>query len=96
MIENSKILSLEFYNYKGIFTGSLKGMRYRIEKVTKEEEQAVFLAHAWKEPYNFEVTPKEEMEKKEFEFSEEGKQEMVEWLNILYGKKYGIKQDEKK
>lgn len=96
MIENSKILSLEFYNYKGIFTGSLKGMRYRIEKVTKEEEQSVFLAHVWKEPYNFEVTPEEEMDKKEFSFSEEGKQEMVEWLNILYGKKYEIKQDEQK
>lgn len=96
MIENSKILSLEFYNYKGIFTGSLKGMRYRIEKVTNEEEQVAFLAHAWKEPYNFEVTPKEEMDKKEFAFSEEGKQEMVEWLNTLYGEKYERRRDEKK
>ena len=33
MIEKDKILSLEFYNYKGIFSGSLKGMRYRIEKI---------------------------------------------------------------
>lgn len=95
MIENSKILSLEFYNYKGIFTGSLKGMRYRIEKIKKEEE-AIFLVHVWKEPYNYEATPKEEMDKKEFTFSEEGKQEIVDWLNKLFQEKYEVKEVDEK
>lgn len=97
MIEKSKILSLEFYNHKGIFTGSLKGMRYRIEKVTKEEEkEAVFLVHVWKEPYNYEVTPKEEMEKKQVPFTEEGKETIVDWLNMIYLEKYEIKSIEEK
>lgn len=96
MIENSKILSLEFYNYKGIFTGSLKGMRYRIEKVTEEEKEPVFLVHVWKEPYNYEVTPKEEMDKKTFAFSKEGKQEVVDWLNTMFREKYEKKQVDKK
>lgn len=96
MIENSKILSLEFYNYKGIFTGSLKGMRYRIEKVTEEGKEPVFLVHAWKEPYNYEVTPKEEMDKKTFAFSKEGKQEVVDWLNTMFREKYEKKQIDRK
>lgn len=96
MIQDNKILSLEFYNYKGIFTGSLKGMRYRIEKVTKEEEEPVFLVHAWREPYNYEVTPKEEMDEREFAFSKEGKQEVVDWLNTMFREKYETKQLGKK
>ena len=92
MVEYDKILSLEFYNYKGIFSGSLDGMRYRIEKkkdeVEGEEPKVYFLVHAWKEPYNFDVTPREEMDKKEFEFTNEGKQQLVDWLNQLYTDKF--------
>ena len=94
MIENSKILSLEFYNYKGIFTGSLKGMRYRIEKIVEEGEEAIFWVHVWREPYNYEVTPKVEMDKKKFPFNEDGRKEIVNWLNTIFFEKYEIKPTE--
>lgn len=94
MVEYDKVLSLEFYNYKGIFSGSLLGMRYRIEKKKAEEgeeEKEYFLVHAWKEPYNFDVTPKEEMDEKSFAFTNEGKQELVDWLNDIFEEKYSKK-----
>lgn len=92
-IKKEKILSLEFYNYKGIFTGSLKGMRYRIEK-SGEKEKPCFLVHIWDEPYNYDVTSEEEMEKSEFEFSDEGKENVVRWLNDVYRQKYMKKVEE--
>ena len=88
MIEKDKILSLEFYNYKGIFSGSLKGMRYRIEKIKKEDETDKFLVSVWDEPYSFDVTPEEKITQKEIAFSEEGRGEVVEWLNQYYLENY--------
>ena len=83
MIEKDKILSLEFYNYKGIFSGSLKGMRYRIEKIKKEDETDKFLVSVWDEPYSFDATPEEKIV-----FSEEGRGEVVKWLNQYYLENY--------
>lgn len=88
MIEKDKILSLEFYNYKGIFSGSLKGMRYRIEKIKKEDETDKFLVSVWDEPYSFDVTPKEKITQNEIAFSEEGRGEVVRWLNQYYLENY--------
>ena len=66
LIEKETILSLEFYNYKGIFTGSLKQMRYRICKI-EEEEKKFFEVSVWGGPYNYDVTPEEEMEVQKFD-----------------------------
>lgn len=80
MVEKEKILTLPFYSYKGIFTGSDEGIRYRIAKIS-EEDVDMFEVYVWREPYGFEATPKEEMEKQTFAFTEEGKEELVAWLN---------------
>ena len=88
MIEKDKILSLEFYNYKGIFSGSLKGMRYRIEKIKQEDETDKFLVSVWDEPYSFDATPEEKIVQKEIVFSEEGRGEVVKWLNQYYLENY--------
>lgn len=82
-LRREQILSLEYYNYKGIFTGSMKAMNYRIEK-KEEEENKSFLVHIWKGPYNFEVTSKEEMRKKEFPFTNKGAEEVTDWINNVF------------
>lgn len=97
MIRKEQILSLEYYNYGGVFTGSLNGMRYRVEKVKKKdgqekEEEVFFLVHVWKEPYNYDVTPHEDMKMEKFPFSNEGAQNVADWLNLLYEEEY--KQEE--
>lgn len=82
-LRREQILSLEYYNYKGIFTGSIKAMNYRIEKIDEEEKKS-YLVHIWQGPYNFEVTSKEEMRKKEFPFTDEGAEEATDWINEVY------------
>lgn len=83
MIRKEQILSLEYYRYGGTFTGSFSGMRYRVERIGEEEEYKFFV-HAWEEPYNYETTEKDKMKEIEFPFSEEGAQQVVDWLNGLH------------
>lgn len=81
MIEKAELMPLNYYK-KSVFTGGYRGMRYRIEKVEED-----FLATIWSEPYNFECTKEEEKERERFAFSEEGKAEMVQWLNRRYAER---------
>ena len=70
------ILPFQFYTYKQPFTGSCQGMRYRI--VQKEEDaKAYFEVSVWGEPYAYEHTPPEEIEKQTFPFDTEGYQRVL-------------------
>ena len=59
-------------------------MRYRI--VQKEEDaKAYFEVSVWGEPYAYEHTPPEEIEKQTFPFDTEGYQRVLAWLNEKRG-----------
>lgn len=75
MVTRDTLLNLNFYK-KAAFTGSSQSFCYKIEK--KEEQ---FLASVWNGPYCSDATPEEEKEYKEFEFGEEGLNQIVDWLN---------------
>lgn len=90
MITTDDILNMNFYK-KETFTGSYKGMRYRLKKETEElpgetedappVKRDYFLCHVWPGPYNFAITPEEEKLSATFPFSAEGKQSAVDWMN---------------
>lgn len=85
MIERPELLALDFYKSRP-FTGSDKGIRYRIGKEERqqgegEESKTVLTAYIWPEPFCFEVTPDEKKGSRDFEFSEEGLCEAIAWLN---------------
>ena len=91
MISSDDILSLNFYNYGNSFTGSYQGMRYRIlkQKESKDEEGRIqneegLLTTIWPEPYAYEKTSDELKTTKLFPFSEEGKEQVLEWLNTSW------------
>lgn len=91
MISNEDILSLNFYNYGNPFTGSYKGMRYRIikQKEAKNDEGEVMqplglLVVLWPEPFSFEKTEDALKQSRLFPFSEEGKEQAVAWMNEVY------------
>lgn len=63
-------------------------MRYRIEKLEQE-----FFVTIWPEPYNFETTAEKEKENQRFIFSEEGREEMVQWLNQRYLERQAVWED---
>ncbi|MDD2973404.1 MAG: hypothetical protein PHE02_14865 [Lachnospiraceae bacterium] len=67
------------------FSGSLKGMRYRLHKKKQEEsEDAVIEVCIWPQPYSYDKTAEEEKEYKDFSFDESGRLEIVDWLNRQY------------
>lgn len=73
----------EFYKKGAVLKASFQGMRYQVEMV-KEEEESHLLATIWPEPYCFEKTPEEEKEAKEFPATEEGLDEVHQWLTHSY------------
>lgn len=83
MITTEDVLNLNFYK-KETFTGSYKGMRYRLKKEKNEEDTDIFLCHIWPGPYNFATTADEEKISASFPFSEAGKQEAVDWMNAQW------------
>ena len=91
MITSEDILSLNFYKYGNPFTGSYQGMRYRIilQKATKDEEgnmikEEGLLATIWPEPFAYEKTADELKKTQLFSFSEEGKAQVLDWLNTSW------------
>ncbi len=84
MIEKETFIVLNIIK-KEDFTGSLKGMRYRLSLKREEApENTCIEVTIWPQPYNYARTPDEEKERKEFPFSEEGRVLVVEWLNEQY------------
>lgn len=77
----SKIVSINAIK-KEPFTGSDSGMRYRFEKV--EEGLRTYI---YPEPFSFEKTDPEKITAKDFEFSQEGYDEAIAWINEEFRKK---------
>ncbi len=79
MFTTEDVLNMNFYK-KEKFTGSYRGMRYLLKKDT-EDEKNIFRCYVWPGPYNFATTPDEQKLMAIFDFSAEGKQQAVDWMN---------------
>jgi len=85
MIAKEDILSIGFLK-KQVFTGSYRGMRYRLWKEGGEPDRLV--AEVWPQPYSSETAPEAIREQEAFPFDEGGRAAAVAWLNERYeGKK---------
>lgn len=81
MIQRDMLCKPAFeYIKKERFTGSYCGMRYLYEKVEKEEGKVICARH-WPEPFCFEKTDEEKIISNEFEFSQEGLDAAIDWLD---------------
>ena len=78
MIKRTDLLTLNFYK-KEKFTGSYKGMRYRVEKTDEG-----LMATVWPEPFNWQATPDDQKTSAAFSFDEEGLTQATDWLNNQY------------
>lgn len=87
VIARSDVMPVNFLK-KENFTGSDRGMRYRMEK-GEENGEAVLTVTAWPEPYGFDATPDEKKIRETFAFSEEGIEKGVEWLNRMKEERFG-------
>lgn len=86
MLELKDFMPINFLK-KEKFTGSHKGMRFRMEKLEIEGEEKPGLGVAvWPEPYGYDATPDAEKEKIVLEFNAEGLAKGVDWINEQYEK----------
>ena len=56
-------------------------MRYRLVRKKDGDEDAVLSAAVYPQPYCWEETDDDKKQIQEFPFTEEGRSEMIEWLN---------------
>lgn len=90
MLTYDEILNLHYYE-KTSYTGWMEGMRFLIKREipkttdpeTNEEkaENPIFHVWIWPGPYIFDLTPAEKKKTAKFPFSEEGKKQVVDWIN---------------
>lgn len=76
-----------FYNKKAVLNASFEGMRYQVQQHQEGEEEKVLRATIWPEPFCFEKTPEEKKTTKDFPYSEEGLDQVYEWLCQIYEEK---------
>lgn len=77
-IDLSGMFSLSYIK-KSRYTGSFRNMRYLLDMTDGKISATIYPG-----PYCFEATPREQMETQYFEFSPEGLEKTVQWLNQRY------------
>jgi len=83
MIDENEIMPLNFFAYGGKYSGEHKGMRYLIKRIG-EKEDFKLEANIWQGPYASSSINKELISSQEFEFSEDGRLELINWLKKQY------------
>ena len=84
MIDRSRLLSLGYYKKAASFTGSDGVKCYKIERFRQEDSEVdQFKGTIWIGPFSSENTPEEKKQSKLTEFTEEGLQELVAWMNEI-------------
>lgn len=79
------ILPFGRFKYSQVYTGSYKGMRFRIvHPKPGEDEENLIYTDVWPEPNCFEKTDDELKVKKSFPYSKEGYDEMITYLENMY------------
>ena len=81
MIE--KMMNLNYFTYKKPFSGSDKGNRFKyVIQMREVEEKKVLHVMCYVGEKNSKETPDEIKKFKDFQFSEEGYKEALDWLSI--------------
>ena len=73
------MLSISFLN-KLPYKGSYNGKRFLFEKCKKDDGNCFLKVYLWKDIFNFENTDKKDMIIKEFEYSPEGIDEGINFV----------------
>ncbi|MCC8152162.1 MAG: GNAT family acetyltransferase [Lachnospiraceae bacterium] len=82
-IQRIDLFNIRFYK-KTWFHGSFQGMHYRIEKFTDADDSKKLRVTTWPGPYNYDHTDDSAKETALFDFSNEGLDEITEYLNTYH------------
>ena len=93
MLDIKDVYLLSHYDYGEACYGSLSGMNYRINRdpfvyskgASKEDQEAARLVvYIWPGPLGFTKVDKNNIITKDFDYTEEGKKEAVDYINDSY------------
>ena len=93
VVESTDLYLLEHYEYGEAFYGSVGGMHYRVNRnpmknvrfaSPEEKQDATLIAYVWPGPKSFVNTGEEDIQSKEFAYSDEGKEEAAAWISARY------------
>lgn len=90
MLKRSGFMPVNYLK-KESYTGSYRGMRFKMVKAQVEEEgeeKTVLRVFHWPEPYGFEATEEALKVCMDTSFDEEGIQKGIAWLNQAYKERY--------
>lgn len=78
MVKREDLYGIAYYK-KAVYYGSTKpDLRFRIAWNKKDD---TLEAAVWKEPYCYDVTPDEEIERKVFSADDDGLCQITDWIN---------------
>lgn len=83
MLTYDEVLNLNYYK-KTSFTGWMQPLRFLIKQEKPEEGEAFFHAWVWPGPYIFDLTDDSLKIDTTAPFTEEGKRQIVDWINEQY------------
>ena len=83
MIDEKEILPFNFFSYGGVYSGDHNGMRYMIKRTGKKPDFTLN-ALVWRGPYASSAVNADDITKKKFEYSEEGRKAAIEWIQKMY------------
>ncbi|MCD8300419.1 MAG: GNAT family acetyltransferase [Clostridiales bacterium] len=86
-VRRQDLYKTKFYD-KSMFSGSLLGMNYRIEKAGSPEGGAHFKVTVWPGPMNFDHTDEKLKAAEEFPFTDEALGEIADYLNQYHEKHF--------
>lgn len=78
VINREQFVPLAYFK-RETYTGSVLGMRYWVKKVDDKLKAVVY-----PEPFCFEATPDEKKLSAEFDYTPQGREEVIGWLNNQY------------
>ena len=83
MLSYDEALNLNYYK-KTSFTGWMNPLRFMIKQDKNENEEVIFHAWVWPGPYIFSLTDDSLKIDHTAPFTEDGKREIVDWINEQY------------
>lgn len=83
MLTYDEALNLNYYK-KTTFTGWMNPLRFLIKREENEENGAYFHAWVWPGPYIFDQTDDSLKIDHTAPFTDEGKEQIVDWINEQY------------
>jgi len=80
MLSYDEALNLNYYK-KTSFTGWMSPIRFLVKQEKPEDGEPFFHAWVWPGPYAFEKADKKAMLDTTAPFNEDGKKQIVDWIN---------------